>query len=367
MPHAPALDGIRGIAILLVLLHHAAIIDPQAPADMSALFLVLLGWAGVDVFFVLSGFLITGILIGSRDSSRYFSSFYARRTLRLFPLYYLIVFLAFYVLPHFPAWHHLLVGPDDGQQWQYWTYLVNFEISANNAFQHGVLDVAWSLAIEEQFYIVWAAVIWLISPRSVGWVCAAIIVAAPIARIAALSGGVDPVDVYVLPHYRADALATGALLAWLYSRGHLTNLARFAPWIAGAGFAIAVLLAAADDTAWWWGPWTQRLGYSAFALGSGGLVIAAVTRPASSVWPRLLSAGWLRAFGKYSYCLYLIHLPVMRVMREVVLPPEQFTALASPLIGPLLFFVVATVPTFAIAWLSWHLYQSADSAVKRAL
>ena len=97
---------------------------------MSALFLVLLGWAGVDVFFVLSGFLITGILIGSRDSSRYFSSFYARRTLRLFPLYYLIVFLAFYVLPHFPAWHHLLVGPDDGQQWHYWTYLVNFEISA---------------------------------------------------------------------------------------------------------------------------------------------------------------------------------------------------------------------------------------------
>ena len=118
------------------------------------------------------------------------------------------------------------------------------------------------------------------------------------------------------------------------------------------------MLAMADGTAWWWGPWTQRLGYSSFALAAAGLVIAVVTRPASSLWPRMLSAGWLRAFGKYSYCLYLIHLPVMRVIRHLVLAPEQFGALGSPWIGQILFYAVATLPAFGIAWLSWRLYEA---------
>jgi len=82
-----------------------------------------------------------------------------------------------------------------------------------------------------------------------------------------------------------------------------------------------------------------------------------VRSPASSAWPRLLSAGWLRAFGKYSYCLYLVHLPVMRVVRVLVLGPAQFDLLGSPLVGQLLFYLVATAPAFAIAWLSWHLYE----------
>jgi peptidoglycan/LPS O-acetylase OafA/YrhL len=353
----PALDGIRGIAILLVLLHHFAIMDPQTPPEHAAMFVAVLGWAGVDVFFVLSGFLITGILIKARTSDRYFTSFYARRTLRLFPLYYLIVFAVFYVLPLFPAWHRLLVGAHDSRQWRYWTYLVNFQISSDDDFRHGVLDVAWSLAIEEQFYIVWAVAVWLIAPRVLGWVSAAIIVAAPAARILALSQGADPIDIYVLPHYRADALATGAVLAWLYVRGQLAIFARAAPWIAAAGLAVAVSCALVDGNPWWWANWTQRLGYSAFALAAAGVITAVVTRPPSSAWPTLLSAGWLRAFGKYSYCLYLIHLPVMRVVRALVLPPEQFGMFGSPLIGQLVFYSLATAPAFAIAWLSWHLYE----------
>jgi peptidoglycan/LPS O-acetylase OafA/YrhL len=356
LSYAPALDGIRGIAIVLVLLHHYTLLEPQASTE--AAFLVLLGWAGVDVFFVLSGFLITSILIGSRESRRYFTSFYARRTLRIFPLYYLIVFLAFYVLPLFPSWHDLLVGPHDGRQWRYWLYLVNFEISKDNDFQHGVLDVAWSLAIEEQFYIVWAVVVWLVSPRALGWICGAIVATAPLARTIALAHGADPVDVYVLPHYRADALATGALLAWLFHRGLLTHLKRSAPWILAAAAVTAVSCAFADGTPWWWGPWTQRVGDSAFALAAAGLIIAVLTRPASSLWPRALSAGWLRAFGKYSYCLYLIHLPIMRVVREFVLAPEQFGALGSPWIGQVLFYAVATIPAFGLSWLSWKLYEA---------
>jgi peptidoglycan/LPS O-acetylase OafA/YrhL len=353
------------MAILLVLLHHYTLLDPQTSAQSVAVFLALLGWAGVDVFFVLSGFLITTILIDARGSPRYFTSFYARRTLRLFPLYYLIVFLTFYVLPHFPAWHQLLVGQHDGRQWRYWTYLVNFQISRENDFQHGVLDVAWSLAIEEQFYIVWAVVVWLLAPRALGWMCAAIVVAAPIARIVALNGGANPIDVYVLPHFRADALATGALVAFLNRRGYLAMVTPAAPWVVVAGLAVAIGLAVVDETAWWWGPRTERLGYSAFAIAAGGMVTAAVTTPSSSLWHRWLAAGWLRGLGKYSYCLYLIHLPVMRVVRVLVLSPEQFDRFGSPLIGQLIFYVVASAPALAIAWLSWHVYEAPVLRLKK--
>jgi peptidoglycan/LPS O-acetylase OafA/YrhL len=153
--HSPALDGVRGIAILLVLFHHFTLFDPVTTIGAWLGFVALLGWSGVDVFFVLSGFLITGILIDARGSNRYFASFYMRRVLRIFPLYYLIVFLSFVVLARSTYWHDLLVGPGRVAQWPYWTYLVNFAIAERGDFQHGVLDVAWSLAIEEQFYLRW--------------------------------------------------------------------------------------------------------------------------------------------------------------------------------------------------------------------
>ena len=106
----PALDGLRGIAIILVMLHHFTYYRPTAGIDALIGNVVFFVWTGVDLFFVLSGFLITGILLDTRDSERYFTTFYARRTLRIFPLYYLVLFLAFVVLPKFPAVHPVLVG-----------------------------------------------------------------------------------------------------------------------------------------------------------------------------------------------------------------------------------------------------------------
>lgn len=357
--HTPALDGIRGIAIILVLFHHFTIFDPATTAGAWLAFVALLGWAGVDVFFVLSGFLITGILIDSRGSKRYFTSFYARRTLRIFPLYYLTVFLSFVALPLVPRWHALLIGGADVPQWPYWTYLVNFAIAERNAFVHGILDVAWSLAIEEQFYLVWAAVVFLLSPRWLGALCAAIVVAAPIARAFALDAGVNTVDVYVLPHFRADALATGGLLAWLARRGWLQPLGGLSPWWVLGATAAALGVAIIDGTPWWWGPNIQRWGYSFFALAGAGLIVTAVARAPGSFWPSMLSAGWLRAFGKYSYCMYLIHLPVSRTVREFVIDAGEFPiVLGDAWIAQSGYYVLATIPTFALAWISWHVFEA---------
>lgn len=357
--HTPALDGIRGIAIILVLLHHFTLFDPITSAGAWIGFVALLGWSGVDLFFVLSGFLITGILIDARGSERYFTSFYARRTLRIFPLYYLVVFVSFVLLPLSPHWYQLLVGRDHIPQWPYWTYLVNFAIADRDAFKHGVLDVAWSLAIEEQFYLVWGVVVWLLSPRWLGPLCALVVVAAPIARTFALQDGAHTVDVYVLPHFRADTLALGGLLAWLARRGGLARLSGVAIWVLVAATAGAVAAALADGSPWWSGLWTQRIGYTLFALAGAALIVSAITRPPEARLPRILSVGWLRAFGKYSYCMYLIHLPVSRVMQEYVVAPADFPVVMGAMwpaqVG---YWVLATIPTFAIGWLSWRLFEA---------
>jgi len=357
--YTPALDGLRGIAIILVLLHHYTILRPASELDRWIANVPLIGWSGVDLFFVLSGFLITGILIDARGSGRYFSSFYARRTLRIFPLYYLVVFLSLIVLPQFPACYDLLAGagaPRD--QWPYWLYLTNFTVASRDAFLHGVLDVTWSLAIEEQFYLVWAAVVWLCPPRLLGWLCALVVAGAPLARSWSLAHGATPIDVYVLPFFRADALASGALLAWLIRREALDGAGPLALGTAVFGAAGVVALCWVDGDSWWWGPAMQRVGYSVLAMTGAGMLVAAVTLPSGHWWPRLLSAGWLRAFGKYSYCLYLIHLPVMRVVRTYVLGPDQFVTLGWAWVGQLVFYAAATAPALAIAWVSWRLFEA---------
>jgi peptidoglycan/LPS O-acetylase OafA/YrhL len=357
--HTPALDGVRGIAILLVLFHHFTIFDPITTLGVWIGFFALLGWCGVDLFFVLSGFLITGILIDARGSDRYFTSFYIRRVLRIFPLYYLIVFLSFVVLSRFEWWHDLLVGPGQWPQWPYWTYLVNFAIAERGAFQHGVLDVTWSLAIEEQFYLLWPAIVWLLPPRLVGPLCAAIVLFVPLLRSMALDGGAEPVDAYVLPHLRADALALGGLLAWLSRRHLLERLGPVGPYLLIGGGISAVWCAIAAGGPWWWEPLTQRVGYSLLALTGAGLVIVAVTRGETSVWQRALRATWLRACGKYSYCMYLIHLPISRLLQEFVIEANEFPTLAGAVWPAQLgYYAVAGSATFVLAWISWHVFEA---------
>ncbi len=363
--YTPALDGLRGIAIILVLFHHFTILKPVSAVDRWIADAALIGWSGVDLFFVLSGFLITGILIDARGSDRYFSSFYARRTLRIFPLYYLIVFLSLVVLPRLPAWFDLLAGAGaPREQWPYWLYLTNFAVASRNAFLHGVLDVTWSLAIEEQFYVIWAVVVWLCPPRVLGGLCGLTILAAPIARIVALNQGVEPIDVYVLTQYRADALATGALLAWLLRRGWLQGQAGTGLVVAATALGGVMAVCWIDDGGWWANLWMQRTGYSLLALTGAGMLVAAVVQPQTAVWPRMLSVGWLRAFGKYSYCLYLIHLPVMRVIRAFVLPPADFATMGSVWAGQLVFYVIATTAAFAVAWISWRVFEAPILSLK---
>ena len=174
--HILALDGLRGMAILGVILFHAAV--EYAPSTLSgkalgAVFNV--GWGGVDLFFVLSGFLITGILLETRGTAGFFRNFYARRTLRIFPLYYGVLFVIFVVLPHYRPFDTPGLQTIARNQGWFWTYLTNFGfIVHGSVFGNSdwlLLNHFWSLAVEEQFYLVWPLLVYLLSGRSLRVIC----------------------------------------------------------------------------------------------------------------------------------------------------------------------------------------------------
>jgi peptidoglycan/LPS O-acetylase OafA/YrhL len=237
--HVRALDGLRGIAILLVLLRHVGEDGPARRAGGLVSAALQSGWLGVDVFFVLSGFLITGILLDARgDAARppdgYFLHFYARRALRIFPAYY--VFLAIVLLIGQPQMPH--------GTWWYWTYLSNVMI-ARYGWPNAVWDTGhlWSLAIEEQFYLVWPAIIAWTPRRRLPTVCLCVILSAFTLRAVLIHQGAALAG-YVLTPARADTLALGALLAVALRSGPRVRnaVARAAPAIGWTALGVLAVL-----------------------------------------------------------------------------------------------------------------------------
>jgi peptidoglycan/LPS O-acetylase OafA/YrhL len=364
--HIPALDGIRGLAILLVILFHHTLMRQSTPFDRVYVNLARLGWSGVDLFFVLSGFLITGILYDARGSPHYYRNFYVRRTLRIFPLYYAFVFFTLTISPWlWPDTDLAEMGRramrDTSEAW-YWLYLSNILFAVDEGFGHPNLAVTWSLAIEEQFYLVWPVVVALVARRPLMWTCVGLMATALVVRIALLTNGADPTAPYVLPFCRMDALAAGGFVALaLRDDREATRLVAWARRLAPAAlltvFGIWYVEYPLDDGSWT-EPIMQTAGYTALALFFGSLVALAATSREGSMLSRVFSAPFLRTFGKYSYALYLFHVPVRRWIRDSYFPVAAFpTWLGSPLPGQLLFYVAATAPAFLLAWASWHVYE----------
>src|SRR5260370_16732322 len=179
--HLPGLDGIRGLAILLVMaVHFIGDATPRNFAERLAVKLASYGVLGVDLFFVLSGFLITGLLLDAKNDPHYFRNFYARRILRIFPLYYLVLALLFLVLPRLIALTPALELARERQVWL-WTYTANFYIAAKSSWAAlTYVSHFWSLAIEEHFYLLWPLAVFLLSRETLARICLAAIGGAPL-------------------------------------------------------------------------------------------------------------------------------------------------------------------------------------------
>lgn len=335
-----------------------------SPVDTAYARLSGLGWMGVDLFFVLSGFLITGILHDSRGRDGYFSSFFARRSLRIFPLYYAFVLL---VLP-LSVWLQTgdaapaVAALRDRGGW-YLGYAVNFMVALDGGWATSMphTEHLWSLALEEQFYLVWPPLVLLLSRRALIRTSAVLVVVALAARTVLWAAGASPVATYVLPFTRMDALLMGALVALLVRElGSMAPLARQAPRVlVGAGLVAVATLATASPRSSWASPWVQTVGFTAIGAFFAAALVAAVSADESSRWGRILRGPWLRMFGKYSYALYIFHPLVLAGLRANGWGAARFAGLGGSVqIGVhLLFTAFATLVSLAVAWLSWNLAE----------
>jgi peptidoglycan/LPS O-acetylase OafA/YrhL len=318
------LDGIRAIAILMVLLFHQG--------NFS------LGWTGVDLFFVLSGFLITGILRKARTDDNYWLRFYSRRAARVLPP--IVMLLAIYSVVAKPP---LLT-------------ILGYSLFAGNimnftAYGRSVLAPLWSLAVEEHFYLFWPVIVLLFDRQKLIVGLAALLVAEPILRALLTSHMATYEPFYYLTPFRIDSLAAGSLLALLTESGATLPVQRLAGWIAllpaSALFILRVLIPSfnrhSNDVIF------NSLGYSLVSLTCACVVAWVMTQktgPANA----MLSWKPLSYLGLISYGAYLLDIPVTAAMDHLARRSTQMAAARTLL--PIDMAII-----FGLAALSFHLIE----------
>ena len=386
--HFPELDGLRGLAILLVLFcHYAFILPVRGRIGASLEILSFQGWMGVTLFFVLSGFLITGILYDAKGQAHYFRNFYARRTLRIFPLYYgilvaelLILLVIRFGFPH--AWLHL---HNPQKLWAAMPWLSTYTTNIGQSFfhLHTVLEGHfWSLAVEEQFYLVWPLLVFLFPCRWLLKACAVLVVTAFLVR-AALAANADPSAAYSLTPCQFDALGLGALAALLVrDKARYAMLKRYAPRaLVAGGLLLAVMIGSAvalrlnptllgshsvrmaggTGHATWMRfrslPWLSVSLYAPLDLACAALLAAVVTG-ASPFLQRVFNFGPLRKLGKYSYGLYVFHFIVFMMLGNLLVHfPRVAEATTNQMLPAFGLLSANLLISLTLAFCSYHLYE----------
>ncbi|MGD0648643.1 MAG: acyltransferase [Acidobacteriaceae bacterium] len=364
--HLPALDGVRGFAVLGVACSHLFPGTPHSSFQGFVHNAFAFGATGVDLFFVLSGFLITGILYDSLPDPGFFRKFYARRVLRIFPLYYgVLAVFAVAALIFGLNFHHQLLSLA--------LYLQNTNLIAQPIRDYLgptylPLPHFWSLAIEEQFYLVWPVTVFLLRTRQRLLVfCAAALLFCPFLRAFLLLHGVNYNIVNSNTLCRSDSLLAGAALALLFRSRLHDRVLRAAAWIFLAGAVSGVLLFHASSHGPFFNTPTGYLIFLAFyfssiALASVGVIALSLRSPLVS---RLCTRHPMRWLGKYSYGIYVLHLILffylddpLRHFFSTHLTPDKG---ADILITGVLIFLLSLIA----AYLSYHLYEKHFLRLKR--
>ena len=357
--HIPALDGVRGIAISFVLADHLLWSNPNIGSNRLTHILFSLhscGWLGVDLFFVLSGFLITGILCDSLHDEHFFRNFYSRRALRIFPLYYSFFAVA------------VAISCAQGHHWgwglvRYLTYTesltpLHFPF-LTDAFWVGIYSF-WTLAIEEQFYLVWPLLIYLLrSRRRIAIVAAILALCSIAARIAVRHSSIyllNPYTVYSWTPVRLDGLLSGALLAVLL-RSRLRDTV-FRSW--RTVLTLGLLTFAVVDICYPGIPLFQHPGIPEWVpvlaeVTFGALVVGAVN--SAGKVRRVLEVRGLRFFGRYSYGIYVYH---MTLGSFFLMPIRVYVTrlTGSKGVGVLSGAAATLLVTVGVSWFSFRFLES---------
>lgn len=340
----PAFDGLRGIAILAVLLYHCL---PRLRGTFLEAFIVW-GWSGVSLFFVLSGFLITGIILDSGGSPRFYANFFARRFLRIWPVYYLLLFLFYFFFPFLFSgyrwmFHDIAAAP--------WLFLLLFVQNLWPIALPGAIGPTWSLAIEQQFYLFWAPIARRVPPRWLLLVATAMLATSPLVR---LFYGNRFTPTNTLTHL--DGLAVGALIAiavrvFDWSSGAWKAVARTALVVGVAGIVLMLHHGSA---------FTDTL----LSIGFGGMLLAALlgqARPRPSLYCRALTLPPLLFIGKISYGLYVTHILVFSILGGYVDKPLDHFGIP----GNLAIVAIRLAASIGFAALLWIRFEKPILGLKR--
>ena len=356
------LDGVRGLAVLAVMLLHFTLFVPVGVTERFLSGWLATGWIGVDLFFVLSGFLITGILMDTRDDPHHFRNFYARRTLRIFPLYYAYLALLFVVLPALHEGYAMEHAVDDRRFWL-WTYIGNILMARGWEVMPSHTTHLWSLAVEEQFYLVWPILVFTVRRKWLTALCVATFVGAILTR-AYLATQEAWAAAYVLTPARMDTLAAGSLVAVvLRQRGPEAVRLLGASMLWSGAFLIGAgtVWSFTQGTTQFLAPLdfgTEEFAYPGIALMFAALVAHIVTAAPTATVPRLFTNRTLRTLGKYSYGLYLIHVPIRNVTRLLIERRGGLPSVwGSEIPAQVLVTVVGIAASFVLAYASWHLFE----------
>jgi len=332
----PLLDGIRGLAALMVMaFHYFQISDHLVAGRLGAALhrYSTIGQTGVDLFFVLSGFLITRILLQTRERPGYFVNFYARRSLRILPLYYWFLLLFFFVQP--------LLGEERpapfGQTWWWWVYLQNLPLTFG--WPAVGPNHYWSLAVEEHFYLIWPLLVFVLSRRNLVFASLGMVAAALATRVVLLANGLDG---FYFTFSRLDALALGALLALLEPAvlARPDDFRKYFLILAGMlciPLGALYLVFAGSHAIWLQAVKYPLTGLAYFIFLGLALMADPRSRPA-----RFFASRTMRFLGGISYGMYVYH-PLCFVWQDRLLPTRH----------PLLFLPLEFLVPIGMAYLSF--------------
>jgi peptidoglycan/LPS O-acetylase OafA/YrhL len=317
-----------------------------------------LGWIGVQLFFALSGFLITLGLLQSRAAPHYFRNFYAKRALRILPLYYAVLFVTLIVLPQLPFKH--LSIQTQGQS-ALWLFTANWVRSVPYGFVH-----FWSLAVEEQFYLLWPLVMWKGTPGRLLLACIWIAGGALVLRGVLVGASADWWILYSNTACRMDALALGGAGACLLllpgPRRLLQERRRLIVMLALALFLVAIPLTHAYDRMRWQG---EILGYTVLALCAAAFVTAVASDSVHAGRNSILAWLPLRSMGIYSYAIYVFH----GLLNKLIGQPWLSGRFGDTPPTSIVFFYSITLLliSYLLAYASYHLFEKHFLNLKKYL